>query len=571
MASLKRLRLDESVRLWTMSLVSAVALASCGGETSSTEGGDATSSTGGASLCVPGQSVSCACPDGSQGAQTCDTSGDGFGACTCEGASTSGGSGTSDATTAPGTTDGAETSDAGTSDAGTTDADTSGTTTSGDTSSSGGSSTGDPGLVQGAPCMDGDICASGSCVDGFCCDTVCADTCEVCAWDLGASEDGVCTPAPYTSTASEACPGTSTCDGASSACVDACVDTPLTPRPEIPADLVFVVDNSGSMTEEIAAIEATINTNLVNALDSSGVDYQVIMVTEHGSGSLSLCVQPPLSGTANCNGVPVEIPDQFAAYDVNVQSHDALCILLDTLYDANPPDAWGLHPGGWGPVLRPEALKVFIPATDDGTNCTQAGTVYNDLNTPEGGVAVGTSWDQALLALAPSQFGDATERRYVVHSIIGIAASDSPGDGHPPTDPIVTGGCPTSVDIGSGYQALSRGTGGLRFSSCDVNNYGAYFDTIAQDVLARVTEGACTYDLPTPPAGQTLDLTQMRAQLTNPMGALVDFTLVDSVDACADSETSFYVEGGAVQLCPQTCAAMDLYPDPTLTLQAQCE
>lgn len=63
-------------------------------------------------VCVPGQSASCACPDGRTGAQICQPDGAGFGVCMCEDLPRDGGSGE---------TDGGATSDAGSSDGGASD------------------------------------------------------------------------------------------------------------------------------------------------------------------------------------------------------------------------------------------------------------------------------------------------------------------------------------------------------------------------------------------------------------------------------------------------------------------
>jgi len=48
-------------------------------------GGDDGGDDGGDTPCVPGQSVPCACPDGSTGAQVCADDGQSFGPCECEG------------------------------------------------------------------------------------------------------------------------------------------------------------------------------------------------------------------------------------------------------------------------------------------------------------------------------------------------------------------------------------------------------------------------------------------------------------------------------------------------------
>ena len=74
---------------------------------------------------------------------------------------------------------------------------------------------------NGAACTVPTDCASGTCVDGVCCNQACGGPCDVCSAALGASADGVCTPAPAGSPGSPAC-ATGTCDGSSAQCSGGC-------------------------------------------------------------------------------------------------------------------------------------------------------------------------------------------------------------------------------------------------------------------------------------------------------------------------------------------------------------
>jgi hypothetical protein len=87
--------------------------------------------------CVPGQSVACACTNGLMGAQVCNPSGTGFGACECEGGGSN--SDSDSPTSDPSPTTGPET----TTDPG-VETDT-GTTTEDDTTTTGGVMCEDPG------------------------------------------------------------------------------------------------------------------------------------------------------------------------------------------------------------------------------------------------------------------------------------------------------------------------------------------------------------------------------------------------------------------------------------------
>src|SRR5262245_56609399 len=70
-------------------------------------------------------------------------------------------------------------------------------------------------------------------------------------------------------------------------------------RPTRKIDVIFVIDNSGSMSEEIASIRENINQNFASIVAQSGVDFRVVMLSLYGTESTSVCVEPPLSG-ASC-------------------------------------------------------------------------------------------------------------------------------------------------------------------------------------------------------------------------------------------------------------------------------
>jgi len=410
-------------------------------------------------------------------------------------------------------------------------------------------------------------------VDGYCCDQLCDAACDVCAWDLGASEDGACTPAPFTSDASEAC-APQTCDGVGVDCVELCVDEPATPAHR-PADFIFVVDNSGSMGEETQGLEDNINTSFANVVASLGLDYTVNMVTNHGTSSTSVCVSPPLSGTVDCAAAAVEIPGQFGHYDVDVQSHDGLCVLLDTFSGSNAggeADEWGLFPDGWGPWLRTEALKVFVVLTDDGTSCTWDGNTFNDGNTVIDGQAVAVAWDEQLLALSPAQFGTVAERNYVLHGMLAVQAAIPaiPTEPHLPSDPVVTAECaPGGVDPGTGYQWLAKGTGGLRFGLCDPSIYDTIFEQLAAHTHAQ-TLLECQYAVPSP-VGQSVDPDRLRMVFTPPAAEASVYTPVATAADCGAATTAFYVFEETLHLCPETCAEVEAEPQATLDVQALCE
>ncbi|MEQ9321444.1 MAG: hypothetical protein RIF41_19930, partial [Polyangiaceae bacterium] len=296
--------------------------------------------------------------------------------------------------------------------------------------------------------------------------------------------------------------------GSGGTCIDEVQEAEVTLKP---ADIIFVIDNSGSMGEEIAGVESNINTNFAQQMAASGIDYRIIMVTEHdgpvGFASQPVCISPPLSGTTNCNGPPVNVPNQFYHYSINVQSHDSFCRILDSFYGGNA-DQYGLAPNGWSEWLRPEAVKVFVEMSDDGAVCTYNGKTYSDGNNVAQGQTAAVEFDKDLLALSPLHFGTQASRNYIWYSIVGLGPKNpaNPLEAWNEFDPVTTTECtPGAVDPGTAYQWLSKGTGALRFPLCDPSGY----DTVFADIAAGVEEGtklSCELIIPEPPQGQELNL-----------------------------------------------------------------
>jgi hypothetical protein len=250
-------------------------------------------------------------------------------------------------------------------------------------------------------------------------------------------------------------------------------------------DIIFAVDNSASMTNVLSTLERSLTLVFSQTLDAAGIDYKVIMVTDHGLGSVDLCVGPPLSGTTDCSR-PAVGTARFDHYDVNVQSLDALCVLLDT-FDGSRGDQSGLFPGGWQALARPDAMKVFVVVTDDGTWCTTlAGESLIDGGTDLSAARqAAADFDAALVGRSPAQFGTAAARRYTFYDVIGIAAKADPAAAYSPAEPVTPSRCSTAVNPGTAYQWLATNTNGLRFPVCELGSFDVILQSIAADIVRR--------------------------------------------------------------------------------------
>jgi hypothetical protein len=337
-----------------------------------------------------------------------------------------------------------------------------------------------------------------------------------------------------------------------------------------PVDIIFVLDNSGSMDDELEAVEANINVNFASILLESQVDYRVILISRHRTeardeseeASTSVCVASPLSDLTSCDEADEpEFSDRFFQYSTKVESDDSFDVILDTYappFDEGEEEyeeEFDHAPQGWSEWLRPGAKKVFLEVTDDDEDMS-----------PEDFVA-------ELTRIAPEHFGDPENPSFVFHSIVGLAEKAAPTAAYLPDEPLqedeCTGNDGDVTSAGSTYQELSRSTGGLRFPLCQFDAYDVVFQRIAEDVV--LTRGiACDFPIPAAPGGLELDLDNVAISYTPGAGAeAVQFGQAPGVNACQSD--AFYIAGDRLNLCPQTCATIRSNPSANVAVLFTCE
>ena len=311
-----------------------------------------------------------------------------------------------------------------------------------------------------------------------------------------------------------------------------------------PVDIIFVIDNSFSMTEEIEGIQKNINENFANLIASSDVDYQIIMLTKHGkySSDQSVCISTPLSDHS-CNPVPSKpsLTDKFKHYSVEIDSWHSFEYIINSY---NRADSLGLAPNGYRDWLRPEAFKVFLEFSDDKNQSFKWATA--------------AKFDAGLLALSEEQFGTKENRRYVFHSIVGLRSKDEndPSLPHLPTDPFETVRCGSSAEsTAPDYQDLSILTGGLRFPICEPDHYDVIFQEAAQGIVDKVTL-PCQIKLPEASGDDETD--PDKVVLKYVPGGTTDVERLERVGGEAECGINrWYLdtsnEAPTIQLCPQTC------------------
>lgn len=318
-----------------------------------------------------------------------------------------------------------------------------------------------------------------------------------------------------------------------------------------PVDVIFVIDNSGSMTEEITAVQNNINNSFAKIIAASGIDYRIIMVSRHGSATngQSICITAPLSGIASCATPPAKPVNtaNFFHYSVEIDSFNSLVQIANTY---NIADEHNLAPTGWQAWLRPAALKTFIEVSDDQSSQSIA------------------NFEKALFALKPANFGTAAKRNYIFHSIVGVKEKATPTVAYQPAEAVVAGTCSTAQNNGSIYQDLAKLTGGLRYPICQTGNYDAVFQAVAAGVISGA-KVSCDFNVPTAPPGKQFDLKTAQLQYTPGNGGAPRI-FKQVTDAAACTPDSFYILNGRVNLCGESCTTVQADNGATLEFLLDC-
>jgi hypothetical protein len=276
-------------------------------------------------------------------------------------------------------------------------------------------------------------------------------------------------------------------------------------------DIIFVIDTSGSMSQEITQIRTNINA-FSQKIGNSGLDYRVIMLARRGTGSYDVCVPAPLGGAGCADNAP-----RFFHKPIAVESWDSLSLIISS------------YPQ-WRDHLRQDAYKVFVEVTDDNA---------------QGSYLTSGPFDTQLLALQPAgMFGTAQARKYIFDSIVGWLEG---------TAPLSTQKCSSAVNIGAEYQKLSQLTGGLIDSVCKTD-YSGVLDNLAKGIVSKL---GCDFAIPKPNGG-AVDPDKVVVKYTPSSGAARNLVQVTDASKCGQVADGWYYDNNAsptrILFCPTTCS-----------------
>jgi hypothetical protein len=332
-------------------------------------------------------------------------------------------------------------------------------------------------------------------------------------------------------------------------------------------DVIFVIDNSSSMNEEISAVRENINENFAAIVQASAVDLRVIMLSRYGVDGANICVEPPLAGAPCEAGLFATNSETYFHYNDEIDSGDAFCRILQSF---DHGDAEGRAPNGFRDWLRADSLKAFVVITDDSAMCTYG---KGKQQLVFGGVGSDPFEDalrfhSALLAKSPEQFGVPPDIKYQFFSIVGLSPNASPATPVFPYEEVRTQKCDTAPSAGLSYQALSIVTDALRYPVCEGRTFDAVFRVLAQSVI-QASKTDCVFELPQLPPEQTLDLPTVNLEYQPSSGKARRFAQVGASDACKN-DGSFYIVDEHIELCPQACTLVQADPKPEVNIHYGC-
>jgi hypothetical protein len=282
-----------------------------------------------------------------------------------------------------------------------------------------------------------------------------------------------------------------------------------------PIDIVWVIDNSGSMDQEATLVQSGLN-DFGARISASGItNYHVIVMTQMGW----VTVPPPL-GTD---------PSHFLFVDQDVQSHDAFQRAIQRLPDFRS-------------FLRPDSVMHFIFVTDDESDMPAS----------------------TFLAMMQGTLG---RDDFVAHVIVS-----PPGSMHREVFlnvPGCDGPYGQGAANGQRYWDIAGITGGLQLDICS-GDWGVIFDQLLTAVAVPMPI-PCRFAIPEPPAGMTFDSNRVNVVYT-PGGGGGAETIPRS--DCSSGVGWHYDDPSApteILLCPDTCARVDGDDTGHVQIQLGCQ
>ena len=273
-----------------------------------------------------------------------------------------------------------------------------------------------------------------------------------------------------------------------------------------PADIIFAIDNSGSMDFEEKEVQSNMNA-FSQTIVQAGVDVHVVLISNN-----NICIAAPLGSGACPNDSK---PPKYLHVPVGIGSNDALAKILSTHEE-------------WKDMMRPDSQKHVVVVSDDDA---------------KGVVASG--FDPMFKGLGPSYQG------YKFHAIVGLW--DMKDVLKCLDDPVC---CATIAAEGKEHKKLVSWTGGVLGPLCvgGKQKFGELFATLSTEVIEEATI-ACEWTIPDA-MGMEIDFGKVNVDYHDGQGGVQAIPKVMDAGACGGLDAWYYDDNAMptkIFACPALC------------------
>lgn len=321
------------------------------------------------------------------------------------------------------------------------------------------------------------------------------------------------------------------------------------------ADIIFIIDNSGSMQEEAIAVQNNMNA-FSQQIAASGIDAHVVVISAPPPGGAAPCTNALdlacwiqlFASWGDANGVCVDAPLGLPGVCPTGDSSNPAGGYLHVMQEVGSRNSLALLQSTfpqWQSMLRPDAAKTFVVVTDDENRGPPTGPEF-------------ANWVNAQ-----------PEFQQAVWRFSGVFCAQAAAN---------------CFNVGATYAELVSQTGGVSgdlasFQAGDLNSvnteFASVFDSLAQAIVADAEPVDCEWDIPEPPEGQTLDPKKVNVNYT-PSGGMPQtiYAVASAAECSADLGGWFYdnpAQPARVIACPESCAVMQADDGAAVDVLFGCE
>jgi len=323
-----------------------------------------------------------------------------------------------------------------------------------------------------------------------------------------------------------------------------------------PIDIIMQVDTTGTMDDEIQAVEGNIKQDFANIIQNSNVDWRLILLANKDA----VCIDT-LSNNGNCG--------DGASTNTNRFKH------IDQVEDCckEPEQSWvnfleyydGTRGGSgesYDKYLRSNSFKVFVAISDEEEQETWSSSGRKD---------AAKKWEQRITGKSTADFGTTQDRNFRYHGIVGVPPKSNPRKAYQSSESIQNSGCNgngNNAEAMAGSEWAAKLSGGLRYPVCETPSYDAVFNALASSVIQE-SKIDCELDFPSVSSGKELDPDKMALQW-KPKGASQASVIHKVHDKANCGPNKFYVENDKVKLCQSFCNTVGNTDEGKLDIFAGC-